>query len=293
MEVLIVGGTGFIGKALQKAFTEAKIPFKVLTRTPINSNEYHWNPKEKQIDLKALLKTTHIVNLAGEGIAEKRWTKSRKTALYTSRINATEYLFETCKANALHLEGYIGISGVNAFGFNDLKMYQETDSFGDDFLSTLVKAWENAHSLFSYLPNYSVVRLGMVLSKQGGAYKKIAQPMRYGLGAIAGSGKQMVPWIHLYDVVSVLLFLLKNKSLNVVHAAANNATMKELTTTIADLEQSKIYLPNIPEFMVRLLFGEMGNLLTKSLRVDNNKLTCAGYSFTFNQLSALPNEKEN
>lgn len=293
MEVLIVGGTGFIGKALQKAFTEAKIPFKVLTRTPINSNEYHWNPKAKQIDLKALLKTTHIVNLAGEGIAEKRWTKSRKEALYSSRINSTEFLFEACQVNAKHLKGYIGISGVNAFGFNDLKMYQEADEFGDDYLSTLVKAWENAHSLFSYLPNYSVVRLGMVLSKHGGAYKKIARPMKYGFGAITGSGKQWVPWIHLYDVVSVLLFLLKNKSLNVVHAVANNGTMKEITTTIADLEQSKIYLPNIPEFMVRLLFGEMGNLLTKSLRVDNNKLTCAGYTFTFNQLSDLPNEKEN
>jgi uncharacterized protein (TIGR01777 family) len=293
MEVLIVGGTGFIGKAMQKAFTEAKIPFKVLTRTPTNALEYAWNPAVKEMDPKALLNTTHIINLAGEGIAEKRWTTSRKEALYSSRINSTEFLFEACQANAKHLIGYIGISGVNAFGFNDLKMHQETDEFGDDFLSTLVKAWENAHSLFSYLPNYSVVRLGMVLSKHGGAYKKIAQPMKYGLGAITGSGKQWVPWIHLNDVVSILLFILNNHPLTLVHAAANNATMKEITTTIADLEQSKIYLPNIPEFMVSLLFGEMGNLLTKSLRVDNNKLTCAGYTFTFNQLSDLPNEKEN
>jgi hypothetical protein len=156
-----------------------------------------------------------------------------------------------------------------------------------------VEQWEEAHRLFDKLPSFSVFRLGMVLSSQGGAYRKIAAPMKFYMGAVPGSGKQLVPWIHLDDVVGFILYVIQTKSVGLIHMVSNNSSMKELTQTIALKERSKIILPNIPTFMIRLIFGEMGMLLTESLRIDHTKLTQTAYKTRFNQLSDLIYEKEN
>jgi NAD dependent epimerase/dehydratase family enzyme len=133
----------------------------------------------------------------------------------------------------------------------------------------------------------------MVLSSQGGAYRKIAAPMKFYMGAVPGSGKQLVPWIHLDDVVGFIMYVLKSTPVGLIHVVSNNSSMKELTQTIALKERSKIILPNIPSFMIRLIFGEMGMLLTESLRIDHTKLTQTAYKTRFNQLSDLIYEKEN
>jgi uncharacterized protein (TIGR01777 family) len=293
MEVLIVGGTGFIGQALQKALEFSGIACKILSRRPSKANHIFWDPLKNQLDTSTLGSITHIINLAGAGIAEKRWTKERKKELINSRVDATQFLYNECSKHCPSLEGYIGISGVNAFGFDDSLCYNETHPFATDFLSSLVEQWEEAHCLFDKLPSFSILRLGMVLSSKGGAYRKIAAPMKFYMGAVPGSGKQLVPWIHLDDVVGFILHVLKSKSLGLIHVVSNNSSMKELTQTIALKERSKIILPNIPSFIIRLIFGEMGMLLTESLRIDHSKLNQSNYKIRFNQLSDLINEKEN
>ena len=293
MEVLIVGGTGFIGQALQKALDLSGIAYKILSRRPSKAHHVYWDPSKNQLDGSTLGSITHIINLAGAGIAEKRWTKERKKELINSRVDATQFLYNECCKHCPALEGYIGISGVNAFGFDDSLCYNETHPFATDFLSSLVEQWEEAHHLFDKLPSFSIFRLGMVLSSKGGAYRKIATPMKFYMGAVPGSGKQLVPWIHLDDVVGFTMFVLKGKSVGLIHLISNNSNMKELTQTIALKERSKIILPNIPSFVIRLIFGEMGMLLTESLRIDYSKLTQSMYKTRFNQLSDLINEKEN
>jgi uncharacterized protein (TIGR01777 family) len=293
MEVLIVGGTGFIGQALQKALDLSGIAYKILSRRPTKANHVFWDPAKKQLDVSTLGSITHIINLAGAGIADQRWSKRRKEELISSRVDSTQFLFEECSKHCPSLEGYIGISGVNAFGFDDSLCYNETHPFATDFLSSLVEQWEEAHRLFDKLPSFSVFRLGMVLSSQGGAYRKIAAPMKFYMGAVPGSGKQLVPWIHLDDVVGFILYVIQTKSVGLIHMVSNNSSMKELTQTIALKERSKIILPNIPTFMIRLIFGEMGMLLTESLRIDHTKLTQTAYKTRFNQLSDLIYEKEN
>ena len=293
MEVLIVGGTGFIGQALQKALDLSGIAYKILSRRPTKANHVFWDPAKKQLDVSRLGSITHIINLAGAGIADQRWSKRRKEELISSRVDSTQFLFEECSKHCPSLEGYIGISGVNAFGFDDSLCYNETHPFATDFLSSLVEQWEEAHRLFDKLPSFSVFRLGMVLSIQGGAYRKIAAPMKFYMGAVPGSGKQLVPWIHLDDVVGFILYVIQTKSVGLIHMVSNNSSMKELTQTIALKERSKIILPNIPTFMIRLIFGEMGMLLTESLRIDHTKLTQTAYKTRFNQLSDLIYEKEN
>ena len=293
MEVLIVGGTGFIGQALQKALDLSGIAYKILSRRRTKTNHVYWDPAIKQLDVSTLGSITHIINLAGAGIADQRWSKRRKEELISSRVDSTHFLYEECSKHCPSLEGYIGISGVNAFGFNDSLCYHETHPFATDFLSNLVAQWEGAHHLFDKLPSFSILRLGMVLSSHGGAYRKIAAPMKFYMGAVPGSGKQLVPWIHLDDVVGFTMFVLKGKSVGLIHLISNNSSMKELTQTIAHKERSKIILPNIPVFVIRLIFGEMGMLLTESLRIDHTKLTQTAYKTRFNQLSDLINEKEN
>lgn len=293
MEVLIVGGTGFIGKVLQKALDLSGISYKILSRRPTKANHVFWDPTKHKLDNTSLNSITHIINLAGAGIAEKRWTRERKKELVNSRVDATQFLYNECSKHCPSLEGYIGISGVNAFGFDDSLCYNESHPFATDFLSSLVEQWEGAHRLFDNLPSFSIFRLGMVLSSRGGAYRKIAAPMKFYMGAVPGSGKQIVPWIHLDDVVGLILHVLQTKSVGLIHVVSNNSSMKELTQTIARKERSKIILPNIPVFVIRLIFGEMGMLLTESLRIDHTKLTQTAYKPRFNQLSDLINEKEN
>lgn len=293
MEVLIVGGTGFIGTALQNALDLSGISYKILSRRPTKANHVFWDPAKHQLDVSSLDSVTHIINLAGAGIAEKRWTRERKKELINSRVEATQFLYTECSKHCPSLEGYIGISGVNAFGFDDSLCYNEGHPFATDFLSKLVEQWEGAHRLFDKLPSFSIFRLGMVLSSRGGAYRKIAAPMKFYLGAVPGKGKQFVPWIHLDDVVGLILHVLQTKSVGLIHVVSNNSSMKELTQTIARKERSKIILPNIPTFVIRLIFGEMGMLLTESLRIDHTKLTQTAYKTRFNQLSDLINEKEN
>jgi uncharacterized protein (TIGR01777 family) len=291
MEVLIVGGTGFIGQALQKALDLSGIAYKILSRRPTKANHVFWDPSKNQLDASTLGSITHIINLAGAGIAEKRWTKERKKELINSRVDATQFLYNECSKHCPSLEGYIGISGVNAFGFDDSLCYNETHPFATDFLSSLVEQWEEAHRLFDKLPSFSVFRLGMVLSSQGGAYRKIAAPMKFYMGAVPGSGKQLVPWIHLDDVVGFILYVLKGKSVGLIHVVSNNSSMKELTQTIAIKEHSKIILPNIPSVIIRLIFGEMGMLLTESLRIDHTKLNQSDYTLSYPQLKDLLHDK--
>lgn len=293
MEILIVGGSGFIGQALQKALDLIRVPYKVLSRTPKTDTHIYWNPNNHELDHSSLGTITHIINLAGAGIADQRWTKQRKEELIKSRINSTEYLHNECRKYCPNLIGYIGISGVNAFGFNDNRKYHEGDAYGNDFLSQLVAQWEQAHLLFNQLPSFSIFRLGMVLSSHGGAYRKIAAPMKFYMGAVPGSGKQLVPWVHLDDVVGLTLKVLQDKPLGLIHVVSENSSMSELTKTIAQKERSVIILPNIPSSVIRLFFGEMGILLTESLQINHTKLAQSGYNIRFNNLSDLMYEKEN
>lgn len=293
MEVLLAGGSGFIGKALEKHFEEQNITTKVLTRRPRSPHHIHWDPQNQIINPKELSQITHIINLCGENIANKRWTNSRKKKLISSRVETTRFLYEICVEHCPHLTHYVGISGVNAFGFKDEKVYTESDPYGLDFLSNLVNQWESSHRLFHSLKSFSILRLGMVISRKGGAFTKIAQPMRWGLGAVPGSGNQIIPWIHLDDVVGLIQLIFNHGPLSLVHATAECSSMKAITYQIAKIENKKIILPNIPAVLIKLLLGELGQLLTESLRVSNEPLLTSGYNLKYKQPEDLINEEEN
>ncbi len=295
MEILLIGGTGFIGQAVSRYFKSSAVPVFVLTRNPKEENHRFWDPQNKEVEGESLKNITHIINLNGAGIAEKRWTPSRKRELYSSRIEATAYLFELTETHCPMLQHYIGVSGINAFGFSEGKTFQEKDPFGSDYLSTLVRDWESAHWRFQIRVKTTVVRLGMVLDPRGGAYTKMAVPTRLRLGTVVGSGKQLVPWISLEDVVGLLyhLCVAKKDFFPIIHGVCAHSTMAEISHFIAHEEGKKIWLPNLPSFLVHLLFGSMGQLLTRSLNVGNGSLIATGYTIKNTTLNAITDAKKN
>jgi uncharacterized protein (TIGR01777 family) len=295
MEILLIGGTGFIGQAVSHFFQEKGVPVIVLTRNPSETHHRFWDPIHKEGAYDSLENITHIINVNGAGIAEKRWTKKRKHVLRASRVEATEYLYKVTKEHCPNLRHYLGISGINAFGFSDHKVFHEEDPMGTDYLSCLVSSWEKAHQLFKKRVPTTIIRLGMVIDPRGGAYEKMANPIRLGFGAVVGNGHQKVPWISLSDVVGLLHHLCvdPNPSPTLIHGVSNHSTMHDITHFIARQEEKKIRLPNIPSFVIYLLFGRMGQLLTRSLQVHTESLIATGYPIKNPTLSSIPHAKKD
>lgn len=180
---------------------------------------------------------------------------------------------------------YISASGINSYGFeDDNKIYVESDSFGSDYMSQLVKDWENAADLF--LPHCRVVkmRISVVLDKEGGALKKMSQSIRLGIGSPLGSGKQMIPWVHITDLARVFDHVIDNPIEGPVNIVAGNDSNKRFFQSIANVLNKPFWLPNVPGFILRLILGEMSIIVLKGIKASNQKIIDSGFQFEFTEL---------
>jgi uncharacterized protein len=285
--ILIAGGSGLIGRKLSDYLYERGYQVGVLTRSPKLENDIYWDPNKKKIDLTALEKVTHLINLSGASIGEKRWTEERKKELLSSRIDPIQFLYESA-LNMPRLRHFICASGVSCYGFDDVsKSYQEDDVFGKDFLSQIVQKWEAAADLFATKCMVTKVRISPVIDNDGGFLQKMKQPIQFGMGAIIGTGAQWIPWIYWKDLVRMFEFIIKNKQVGVFNAVANNTTNKEFTTTLAHSMHRKIFLPAIPSFMMRLLLGEQATLVLDGVKISNDKIRLSGFEFSFTDLKKV------
>ena len=283
--ILIAGGTGLIGKRLTTYLESTGNTVFILTRKPTASNHIFWNPSTNEIDTTKLESITQLINLSGASLAGKRWSKAYKKELLDSRIQPAQFLL----ANIQHfpkLSHYITASGINCYPLNQPKTFTESDVFGTDFVSQLVKQWEETANLFSKHCLVSKIRISPVLDKQGGALVEIMKPIQAGLGAALGDGKQAMPWIHYEDLVGIFDFVLQHQLAGAVNAVAGTSTNKEFTAICAESISKKIWLPNLPAFMVKLLFGEMAILLLEGVKTSNETLIKAGFKFKYTELKA-------
>ncbi len=290
--ILIAGGTGLIGQKLVAFWSKQGHEVRVLSRgkSDISKKVYHYSSEKNELDERALIGVHVLVNLAGAGIADKRWTENRINELYSSRINSTLFLFEKAKA-VQTLEQYISASGIIAYGFEDpYRLYKESDPFGKDRLSDITEKWEAAADVFSSICSVAKIRISVVLSDKGGALIPISKPVRYGFGTILGTGKQGVPWIHVDDLIRVFDCSLIQKWNGAYHANAGNTTNELLTRGIAKVLKKRIWLPKVPSFTLRLVLGKMATVVLDGLQADNSKTVQAGIEFEFKTLdSALEN----
>ena len=284
-KILIAGGTGLIGKQLVAKLMDLGHQVNILTRsTNPKKNHFTWDPQKQTIDLKAFEDVEVIINLVGEGIADKRWTTKRKKLLLDSRVGPTEFLYSFLPQLPL-LSHYIAASGINCYGYKNYdRSHPEEDPFGTDFLSQVVQKWEEASDKFISVCKVSKVRTSIVLSKEGGALATIAKTIRFYLGSSLGTGKQWVPWITMDDMIDAYIHIMNQELEGPINTLAGNVTNKEFTKCIAKTLGKPLILPNAPSFMMKILLGEMSSIVLDGLQADNNKLISSGFRFKHDDL---------
>jgi hypothetical protein len=286
--VLITGGTGLIGTVLQTILLDAGYEVILLSRNVKNENSYLWDVEKKVIDKQAILKTDHLIHLAGAGIADKPWTEARKKEIIDSRVDTTSLLIESFKQHKKELKTVIAASAIGYYGFKTSKhIYTETDAPATGFLADTCVTWEKATSAFNEISERLVqIRIGVVLDKNGGALKKMAQPVHFFAGAAIGSGKQYMPWIHVKDLCDMILYTLKNQKTHGIYngVCSTHITNEDFTKAIGKALHRPILLPAIPAFIIKALFGDMAGMVLEGSRVSNEKIKETGFNFKFENI---------
>ncbi len=288
MKILISGSHGLVGTALIKSLeSEGHEISRLVRHYPNSLTEIEWSPDRYSIQIARLEGFDAVVNLAGESIAEGRWTDAKKKAIRESRVKGTRLLGDALANLTNRPKSFVCASAIGYYGNRGDEVLTEQSSPGNDFLSGVCVEWENATALAREKGIRTVnCRFGIILDKEGGALKKMLPPFRMGVGGKIGSGKQWMSWIALEDVVGGIRFALANDSLAgpVNFVAPNPVTNAEFTNTLGKVLSRPTLFP-IPAFGVRLLFGEMADaLLLSSQRVEPVVLQTAGYSLQFAQL---------
>jgi uncharacterized protein (TIGR01777 family) len=301
--VLITGGTGMIGQALTKALNENGYNVIVLSRRPAsNISESgpiayaHWNLEKNTLDKWAIEKADHIIHLAGASVAGKRWTQKRKQKIINSRVQSGNLIAASLKNISNNVRTVISISGIGWYGSDHSsingkgeKEFVETDPPANDFLAQTCKQWEESLlSVTGMNKRLVILRTGIVLSSQGGALKEFIKPMRFGMAAILGSGKQIVSWVHIDDLVNLFLFALQNEKIAGIYNAVSPEPVsnKQLTLELARAKQTFFIPVHVPAFVLKLVLGEMSIEVLKSATVSSQKIQGMGFHFKFPTLRA-------
>lgn len=292
--VLLTGGTGFIGKHLTDVLIESGFTVSILSRSNRKNTPsityYKWNLKDDFIEKDAILNADSIIHLAGEGIVEKRWTKKRKKAILESRVKPIDLIFSILKENNKTLDAFISASAVGIYGaITSQEICTEQTTPANDFLGTTCQKWEAATDEITSLGIRTVkIRTGIVLGKGEGFLKKITPSFKAGFGAILGTGKQYIPWIHVEDLCQIYLKAIVDTEMQGAYNATitDNTTNATLSRILAHFYGYSIWLPNIPEFLLKLSLGEMSIAVLEGQRISSEKIQDAGFEFQYNDIEA-------
>jgi uncharacterized protein (TIGR01777 family) len=290
--VLLTGGSGFIGKELTALLISHGYSVSILTRTERKPSKdityYKWNIENNYIDEASVLKADYIIHLAGEGIASKKWTDKRKKEIIDSREKPIELIYSVLKKNNKSLDAFISASAVGIYGaFTSETICTEETPAANDFLGATCQKWEAATECIKSLGIRTVIiRTGLVLGKDDGFLKKLVPIFKYGFGSIVGTGKQYMPWIHIDDLCSIYLLAITNTNMNGAYNAAvtDDTTNAIFSKALANVYGYFIWLPKIPAFVVRLITGEMGKIILTGQRVSSIKIENAGFKFKYSNL---------
>lgn len=295
-KVLVTGATGLLGKKLCELLTNKGIEPIVLSRDGSNSSKYRtfeWNLQEEYIN-EAVFdeKIDAIIHLAGAGLADQRWTDKRKQEIIESRVGGIRFLgkYIAKMPEANRPKTFISAAAIGIYGNAGEGWVDETTPIRDDSQEFLVQCcvqWEAATQIMSDLGlRTAVLRLGIVLSKEGGALAKMLPSYKWGVGAYFGTGKQFYSWIHIADACRMLLFLVENKETSGIFngVAPYPVTNKKLAALIAEALNQKALLIPVPKLALWLGMGEMAAIVTDSARVNPTRLKKAGFEFGFPKL---------
>jgi len=290
MKILVAGSTGMIGSALVSHLkSNGHEVVRLVRRKKNNTDELTWDPYGGSLPTEHFDGVDAVINLCGDNISSSRWTEHKKQKILQSRIRTSRLIADTLCKLENPPKVFLNASAVGYYGNKTEKKTTEKDSPGEGFLAKVCQEWEAAtESAIGSGARVVNLRTGVVLSKKGGALGKMLLPFKLGLGGVIGSGKQMVSWIAIDDLVRIILHCLVTDSLRgpVNAVTPYPVTNRELTKTLGSVLKRPTILP-MPAFAARLVFGEMADeLLLCDCDVYPEKLLQSGYAFE------LPHLKE-
>jgi len=295
--IVVTGGTGLVGRALCKMLEQKGYQVIVLSRNAArkangNVRYANWDVQNQTIDLQAIQSADYIVHLAGAGVVDKKWTKKYKKEIVESRTQSSQLLVHTLKANHHKVKAIISASAIGWYGADvtPIKEFTETDPASTAFLGDTCRLWEESIDKAAEV-NIRVckIRTGIVLSNEGGALAEFKKPIKAGIAAILGSGKQMISWIHIEDLCRIFIQAIENESMNgsynaVAPIPVNNKT---LTLTLAKAMRGKFFIPlYVPIIMLKLILGGRSIEVLKSTTVSCEKIKKTGFLFLFPTIEA-------
>lgn len=291
--VLLTGGTGLLGKRLTPLLVKKGYDVIILTRQLPTVNRQlpsvsyaKWDIASETIDADAITKADYIIHLAGASVAEKRWTKQRKREIINSRIQSSALIVKALDQIPNRVKAVISTSAIGWYGADNTHSLQ--NGFTEDakadaaFLGETCRLWEASIDPVKTLNKRLVkLRIGIVLSKEGGALKAFVKPLQMGVAAILGNGKQIISWIHIDDVCRLFIHAMENENMqDVFNAVAPNPVSNKTLTLALAKQRNKYFIPfYVPAFVLKIMLGEMSIEVLKSANVNAAKTQSTGFDF--------------
>lgn len=296
-KVLITGGTGMVGKKLVEMLTGKGYEVAVLTRntdkhpSQPSVTYYNWDFEKEFIDERALDDIDAIIHLAGSGVMDKRWNNAYRNEILKSRTASISFLLQKLQKRNHSVKTLVSASAIGWYGPDFKQDYAFTEEYpaSNHFLGNTCKLWEeSAEQAESLGIRVCKLRIGIVLSNKGGALPEFIKPIKMGIAAIFGNGKQMVSWIHVEDLCRMFLFALAHENIRgsynaVAPVPSNN---KNLVITLATILKGRFWIPLfVPSLLLKCLLGERSIELLKSTTVSSSKISAAGFTFLYPEIS--------
>jgi uncharacterized protein (TIGR01777 family) len=297
---LITGGTGLVGSEFISFLLPKGHEMIILTRRdpaqfnpPVGVRYLNWAPGRLEMDPEALLRTDYIIHLAGENVGERRWTEKRKQQIRESRVKGCATLVRGLQEMQHQVRAVVCASAIGWYGPDRGTAFTESDPPDTGYLSETCRAWEAAMDPVEQMGIRLVrLRTGIVLSGRGGALTSFARPLRFGIAAILGSGRQVISWIHCDDLCRIYEKASMDEGMQGIFnaVAPQPADNKTFTLTIAKKIRGRFFIPvHVPSFLLKIILGEMSVEILKSATVSAARLKKTGFQFLYPSLDAAVN----
>jgi len=296
--VLITGGTGLVGKQLSRHLNEKGYNVIILTRKLPGKGTHPqlsyalWDVAKKTIDVAALQKADHIIHLAGAGVMDKKWTDAFKKEIISSRADSAALLIDALKKKENKVKTFISASAIGYYGEDEPGKipFEETAPADSAFLGEVCRLWEaSVEPVKEQEIRLVKIRIGIVLSREGGALKEFVTPLKFGLATVLGSGKQVMSWIHVEDLCALFSYALENKKMQGAYngVAPYPVNNKTLVTMLAKKRNGNLFLRvPVPAFMLKLIMGGRSIEILKSATVSSKKTEASGFTFHYADIDA-------